>query len=233
MRPCLLILWISLVLTQVLAVSLNVNNSCNHTVLLFTQTSFGDIRNNIRLRAGDTQDMAITPDWVGAINVGTRCRKCSGKCMTGGPSWNGETPFSRAEFNWIPDSGKVFYDVSLIYGYNVGMEIRANTSTCHPFACTLPPGCPVPGPGGSCFSGCCSSPEACADGALPSSGGGCPQNAFAGPHSSFFFTNCPNAYAFPTNDGASGGQPANNVVSECDSTDVILTLCPETTSNIP
>lgn len=30
---------------------------------------------------------------------------------------------------------------------------------------------------------------------------GCPNNAFAGPNSPFYYNNCPNAYAFPTNDG--------------------------------
>lgn len=32
---------------------------------------------------------------------------------------------------------------------------------------------------------------------------GCPNNAFAGPNSAFYYNNCPNAYAFPDNDGMS------------------------------
>lgn len=52
------------------AQSLKVVNQCPETVFLFTQTSFGSIANNVQVAAGATQDMAISTDWDGAINVG-------------------------------------------------------------------------------------------------------------------------------------------------------------------
>ncbi|GJJ14323.1 hypothetical protein Clacol_008587 [Clathrus columnatus] len=191
------------------AQTLNVVNKCSEQVFLNTQSSSGTIANNVFVAAG------------------TGCSS-SGACTTGGPTWDGKTPFSRAEFNFAAIPGSVTYDISLIYGYNVGMEI----SGCEQFACTLPGGCPVPGPDNSCFSGCCTSASACSGGALPAGGGGCPNNAFAGPHSAFFYNNCPNAYAFPDNDGANGGKPANHVDTTCATKSVTLTLCPGTTSHI-
>ncbi|GJJ14322.1 hypothetical protein Clacol_008586 [Clathrus columnatus] len=194
---------VSVLATAVTAATLNVVNKCNEQVFLFTQTSFGSIANNIFVNAGATQNMGISSNWDGAINE-----------LVVLPTFA------------IP--GSVTYDISLIYGYNVGMEITG----CEAFACTLPGGCPVPGPSGSCYSGCCTSAAACSGGALPAGGGGCPNNAFAGPHSNFFYGNCPNAYAFPDNDGANGGTPANNVDTTCATTSVTLTLCPGTTSHL-
>jgi hypothetical protein len=97
--------------------------------------------------------------------------------------------------------------VPKIYGFNVGMQISTGDGSCPAFSCgQLWNNCPVSGPdvGGwaSCFSGCCSSAAACSNGALPAGGGGCVNNAGTGPHTNFFDAGCPNAYAFPDNDGA-------------------------------
>ena len=69
------------------------------------------------------------------------------------------TPFSRAEFNFVgfrlewvyfnsstllrqyAIPGSVTYDISLIYGYNVGMEISSADASCDAFACTISSGC--------------------------------------------------------------------------------------------
>jgi hypothetical protein len=130
------------------------------------------------------------------------------------------------------------------------MQISTGDSSCPAFSCgQLWNNCPVPGPnvGGwaSCFSGCCSSAGACANGALPAGGGGCVNNAGTGPHTSFFDAGCPNAYAFPDNDGenrapcaivcavtdtssigAAGWTPKDYVDYTCGNTAVTLTLCP-------
>jgi hypothetical protein len=142
--------------------------------------------------------MGVSSDWNGAINVGTGCNS-AGSCATGGPNWDGRTPFSRAEINFWGNPGKVWYDISQvclclhfeslcasravltrlahqIYGFNVGMKITTGDGSCPGFACgQLWNGCPVPGPSvagqwNSCFSGCCSSAGACANGALPAGG---------------------------------------------------------------
>ncbi|EGN96340.1 hypothetical protein SERLA73DRAFT_76313 [Serpula lacrymans var. lacrymans S7.3] len=216
------------------AQSLNVVNKCTESVLLSTQTSFGTINNNVVVAAGASSDMGISSNWDGAVNVGTGCNSDGSTCTTGGPTWDGATPYSRAEFNFYAVPGSVTYDISLIYGYNVGMEISSSDSSCSAFACTISSGCPVPGPGsGTCFSPCCSSASACSGGALPASGGGCTSNAGPGPNSPFYYNTCTNAYAFPDNDGAAGYTPADNVDYTCTNADITLTLCPGTTSNIP
>lgn len=91
------------------AQSLKVVNQCPDTVFLFTQTSYGSIANNVQVAAGATQDMAISTDWDGAINVGmsrsnthrkyivkryidetgSGCNSDGTVCTTGGPTWNG------------------------------------------------------------------------------------------------------------------------------------------------
>lgn len=37
--------------------------------------------------------------------------------------------------------GKVTYDISLIYGYNVGMKISSADTSCDAYACHIPSGC--------------------------------------------------------------------------------------------
>ncbi|KAF7332817.1 hypothetical protein MSAN_02433200 [Mycena sanguinolenta] len=232
--------WASLaaVVSVATAASLHVDNLCSVPVFLFTQTSFGSILNNIALAAGQTgYHMGISSDWDGAINVGSGCNSAGTSCYTGGPIWNGVTPFSRAEFNYYAVPGKVTYDLSMIYGFNVGMKITSGDSSCAEFACSLGTlsTCPVPGPAPSlndCYSPCCSSVAACANGALPAGGGGCVNNAGPGPNSPWYYDNCPNAYAFPDNDGAAGYTPADFVDYTCDNTDLVLTLCPGTTSHL-
>ncbi|EGO04076.1 hypothetical protein SERLA73DRAFT_175820, partial [Serpula lacrymans var. lacrymans S7.3] len=227
------ILALATVATAVSAQSLNVVNSCSESVLLFTQTSFGTIDNNVVVAAGASANMGISSNWDGAVNVGTGCTSDGSSCTTGAPTWDGSTPFSRAEFNFYAIPGSVTYDISLIYGYNVGMEISSADASCDAYACTIN-NCPLPGPGSdTCYSPCCSSASACSGGALPAGGGGCVSNAGPGPNSAFYYTTCPNAYAFPDNDGAAGYTPADNVDYTCSNAAITLTLCPGTTSNIP
>ncbi|KAH7887009.1 Osmotin thaumatin-like protein [Phlebopus sp. FC_14] len=223
---------VALLATVANAQSLNVVNSCSESVFLYTQSSSGTVGNNINVAAGASANLGISSNWDGAVNVGTGCNSGGSTCTTGGPTWNGVTPFSRAEFNFAAIPGSVTYDISLIYGYNVGMEISSADASCDAFACTISSGCPVPGPGSNtCYSPCCSSASACSGGALPASGGGCVNNAGPGPNSPFYYNTCPNAYAFPDNDGANGYTPADNVDFTCGNTAITLTLCPGTTSH--
>lgn len=116
--------------------SLNVANKCSYDVFLFTQTSFGTIANNLVVAAGATQDMGISSDWDGAINVGmyhllpdisfdflnpclgTGCNSDGTQCTTGGPTWNGVTPFSRGEFNFVSDDEFLFSDLTCYSQYH-------------------------------------------------------------------------------------------------------------------
>ncbi|KAE9405074.1 Osmotin, thaumatin-like protein [Gymnopus androsaceus JB14] len=212
------VLALALAAVNVAGQSLSVVNECSESVFLFTQTSFGTISNDLTVAAGATQDMGISTNWDGAINVGEYLHHRR-------PTWNGERPCPRANLTFLLFPGQVTYDISLIYGYNVGMEISTGDTSCDAFACTISSGC--------LLLSCCSSAAACAGGALPASGGGCVDNAGPGPQSPFYYTTCPNAYAFPDNDGADGFTPADEVDFTCGNTAVTLTLCPGTTSDLP
>lgn len=52
------------------AQSLTVVNQCGNDVFLYTQNSFGTISNNVALASGATQNLGISSDWDGAVNVG-------------------------------------------------------------------------------------------------------------------------------------------------------------------
>jgi hypothetical protein len=102
------------------AQSLNVVNSCSESVFLYTSTSFGTIDSNVNVAAGQSANLGISSNWDGAINVGkyispllsfsltallgTGCNSDGSTCTTGGPTWDGSTPFSRAEFNFVGPS---------------------------------------------------------------------------------------------------------------------------------
>ena len=55
--------------------SLSVTNKCDYSVFLFTQTSDGTVSNDLTVAAGASQDMGISSNWDGAINVG-ECVRC-------------------------------------------------------------------------------------------------------------------------------------------------------------
>jgi hypothetical protein len=58
------------IVTVAQAQSLNVVNSCGEDVLLYTQTSFGTVNNNVNVAAGQSANLGISSDWDGAVNVG-------------------------------------------------------------------------------------------------------------------------------------------------------------------
>ncbi|EIW81710.1 hypothetical protein CONPUDRAFT_152629 [Coniophora puteana RWD-64-598 SS2] len=176
--------------------SVMVKNQCTKDLFLNTASSHGTIDNNV---------------------AGQGCNSDGSTRTTRGPTWSGQSPFSRAELNFWAAPGK----------------INTGDSSCDDYECTISSGCPVPGDDGSCYSPCCSSKDSCSNGALPANNPGCVKNAGPGPNSPFDYNTCPNAYAFPDNDGSGGYTPANNVDYTCGNTDVTITLCPGKTSSIP
>ena len=71
---------LSTLLVSAAAQSLNVVNQCGEEVFLFTQTSFGTIANNLQVPAGATQNMGISSNWDGAVNVGKCCLPNMSSC---------------------------------------------------------------------------------------------------------------------------------------------------------
>jgi hypothetical protein len=108
------------IVTVAQAQSLTVVNSCSEAVFLYTETSYGTIDNNVNVAVGQSVNLGISSNWDGNVNVGkcvnpllsfpltvplgTGCSSDGSTCTTGGPTWNGNTPFSRAEFNYVGPS---------------------------------------------------------------------------------------------------------------------------------
>jgi hypothetical protein len=65
---------VAAIATVAQAQSLNVVNSCSEAVLLYTQSSFGTVNNNVNVAAGASANLGISSNWDGAVNVG--------KCVT-------------------------------------------------------------------------------------------------------------------------------------------------------
>ncbi|KAI9567057.1 hypothetical protein HD554DRAFT_2024441 [Boletus coccyginus] len=131
---------LTVLVTMAQAQSLTISNKCFKSIFLYIQTSFSSINNNVNVAASASANMDISSNWDGTINVGTGCNSVD-SCTTGGPTWNGVMPFSRAEFNFWAIPGSVIYNISLIYGYNVGMKISSADTSCDGFACTISFGC--------------------------------------------------------------------------------------------
>ncbi|KAI9455402.1 Osmotin thaumatin-like protein [Boletus coccyginus] len=226
---------LAVLVTMAQAQSLTVLNKCSKSVFLYTQTSFGSINNNVNVAAGASANVGISSNWDGAINDSAHVRRYWMQQCGFLHHWWSHLEWcdtvSGAESNFYAIPGSVTYDISLIYGHNVGMKISLADTSCDAFACTISSGCPVPGPDSPCYSPCCSSVSACSGGALPAGGGGCANNAGPGPNSPFYYDTCYNAYAFPDNDGANGYKPADLVVYTCHNTAITLTFCPGTTSS--
>lgn len=105
------------IVTVARAQSLTVLNKCSESVFLYTSTSYGSIDTNVNIAQGQSANLGISSNWDGAINVGkcvthlasfsltaplgTGCNSDGTTCTTGGPTWDGNTPFSRAEFNFV------------------------------------------------------------------------------------------------------------------------------------
>ena len=64
------ILSLAALVTVAQAQSLTVLNKCSKSVFLFTQTSYGSIKNNVNVAVGASVNMGISSNWDGAINVG-------------------------------------------------------------------------------------------------------------------------------------------------------------------
>ncbi|KAL0566739.1 hypothetical protein V5O48_015265 [Marasmius crinis-equi] len=203
---------------MVSASSLNIHNKCTKAVTV-----------QIAIPGGTKPDVTVAP--------GASAGSAQGIPQSGhGIALNFITDpaqtnvaMSRAEINFTPDNpaGKTFINLSNMFGFSVPIELTG--SGCRDYVCNIAPGCPVPGPGGSCVSPCCGAlngcqgASSCPNGKRPGEKGGGP-----GPHSDFYKNACPNSYAWGEEDS---DNPTQDLGSNCSGDDIEITLCTDKPSS--
>ncbi|CAH8363986.1 unnamed protein product [Eruca vesicaria subsp. sativa] len=231
-----------IVITNGIAVSATVftlQNSCPYTVwpgiLSGNSNTLGD--GGFPLTPGASQQLTAPPGWSGRFWPRTGCNFDStghGNCVTGDCGGvlkcigGGVPPTTLAEFTVGSGvSGKDFYDVSLVDGYNVEMGIKpqGGSGDCKYAGCVADVNnvCPNelrvmdPRTGiiAACKSACAAfnSPEFCCTGAHATPGTCSPT------HYSVMFKNaCPSAYSYAYDDATS--------TFTCSGANYLITFCP-------
>ncbi|KAL0432451.1 UNVERIFIED_CONTAM: putative 1-acyl-sn-glycerol-3-phosphate acyltransferase 4 [Sesamum latifolium] len=218
-------------------------NSCSYTVWPGTLSGNGAAilgDGGFAMAPGDTIALPAPPGWSGRFWARTGCifnDAGTGNCTTGDCggilkcTGGGVPPVSLVEFTIASggaDSGKDFYDVSLVDGYNVGLSVRASggSGDCQSAGCVadVNANCPkelqVVDDGGdvvACKSACAAfnTPEFCCTGEHSTSATCSPT-----PYSQMFKNACPAAYSYAYDDLSS--------TCTCAGADYFITFCPST-----
>ncbi|KAG8377734.1 hypothetical protein BUALT_Bualt08G0063800 [Buddleja alternifolia] len=235
----LLPLFLSGIVTNVLATVFILQNSCSYTIWPGTISGNGAALlgdGGFALSPGATIQLPAPPGWSGRFWARTGCNfddAGNGHCTTGDCggtlkcNGGGAPPVSLVEFTLgSGDAAKDFYDVSLVDGYNVGLGVRPSggSGDCQYAGCLadVNGNCPkelqvVDGGGAvvACKSACAAfnTPEFCCTGdhATPST---CAPTQY----SRMFKSACPTAYSYAYDDLSS--------TCTCSGSDYFITFCP-------
>ncbi|KAF8326831.1 thaumatin [Cantharellus anzutake] len=174
-------------------------------------------------------DFSVNPGPNSCLDGG-----CNGGLVCDPTTGTGVPPATLAEFS-LSAGGGDYYDVSLVDGYNLPLEITPSTSACHTASCPvdLGPNCPasLKGPFDStgfpvgCKSDCLVDPNpsnspSCCSGQY-STPATCPPSGV--PHYNYFKSNCPNSYVYAY-DESSGTALWSCLASYA--SDYTITFCP-------
>ncbi|XP_012082607.1 thaumatin-like protein 1 [Jatropha curcas] len=222
------------------ATTFTITNNCPYTIWPATLTGSGNQLSStgFELPSKASLNLIPTPPWSGRFWVRTGCTADStgkfscatGDCASGQVQCNGaggNPPASLAEFYIAPDSGKDFYDISLVDGFNLPISITPQGGTgsveCQSTGCSAnvntvcPQELAVNGEGGviGCKSACVAlgQPQYCC-----TSEYGTPEKCPPTSYSLIFKNQCPQAYSYPYDDKTStftcsGG--ANYLITFC------------------
>nr|GME20117.1 thaumatin-like protein 1 [Ipomoea batatas] len=191
-------------------------NRCGYTVwpgILANAGSAGLDTTGFELSPGGSRGFQVTASWSGRIWGRTGCNfdagSGQGSCATGDCGSNQD-----------------FYDVSLVDGYNLPMQVEAigGSGACGSTGCAADVNriCPKElrsGDGLACRSACDAfgNPEYCCSGAY-----GSPSTCQPSMYSQMFKNACPRSYSYAYDDATS--------TFTCSGADYRITFCPSTTS---
>ncbi|EOA26711.1 hypothetical protein CARUB_v10022795mg [Capsella rubella] len=133
-----------------------IENNCDSIIWPASYSYQGSLETNgFRLEKGQRRTIKATSSWVGQIWGRTLCSTNSssvfscvtGDCGTGKIECNKTVvePFmsatlaTLAEFNLAatPEDGENYYDVSVIYGYNLPLRVTPENQKCKPIKCVV------------------------------------------------------------------------------------------------
>ncbi|KAK2992916.1 hypothetical protein RJ640_024070 [Escallonia rubra] len=198
-----------------------IKNNCPYTIWPATLTGQGQqISTGFELPSQATTTLDVTAPWSGRIWPRFVCSNADGKftcnsgdCGSGDVACNGAggaPPTTLAEFTLAAPGGKDFYDVSLVDGFNLPVDVTPQDgSDCSSTSCPVdinarcPPELLVKNTDGGtigCKSACLAfnQPQYCCTGAY-----GSPQTCPPTGYSKFFKSNCPQAYSYAYDDTSS------------------------------
>ncbi|CAA3023544.1 Hypothetical predicted protein [Olea europaea subsp. europaea] len=233
-------LLLALFFIVVSATVFTLQNSCSYTIWPGTLSGNGGAilgDGGFALAPGGTSQLPGPPGWSGRFWARTGCNfdeAGNGKCITGDCggtlkcNGGGQTPVSLVEFTLASDNtGKDFYDVSLVDGYNVGLGVHPSggSGDCQYAGCVadLNGSCPkelqvtdsASGSVVACKSACAAfnTAEYCCTGedSMPVT---CPPTQY----SQMFKNACPTAYSYAYDDASS--------TCTCSGSDYLITFCP-------
>ncbi|XP_078440029.1 osmotin 34 [Wolffia australiana] len=200
---CLLLLLFSLFVARTSAATFTITNRCPFTVWAAAVPGGGR-----RLDPGQTWALNVNPGTAGGrVWARTGCTfdgAGRGRCQTGDCNGvlecrnYGQAPNSLAEFALNQYMNLDFFDISLVDGFNVGMELSPVSGGCRGVRCSADINGQCPGelraPGG-CRDPC----NVFKTDAFCCNSGRCGPTYF----SRFFKERCPDAYSYPKDDATS------------------------------
>lgn len=214
-------------------------NKCDTTIWPGTLTNAGSPQLNptgFELQPNQARSLQAPTGWSGRFWARTGCKfdpaghgSCStGDCGSGQVECDGAgaaPPTTLAEFTLAgPSSGKDFYDVSLVDGYNLPMVVESGSAGCGSTGCVvdLNRRCPAElrvgeGSAEACRSACeaFGKPEFCCSGAYAS-----PATCRPSVYSEMFKLACPKSYSYAYDDATS--------TFTCNAAgDYTVTFCPD------
>ncbi|KAG6754572.1 hypothetical protein POTOM_040361 [Populus tomentosa] len=227
-----------LFISEVVSTTFTITNSCNHTVWPGVSSSSSTFSTTgFSLGKNESKIIKAPASWNGRFWGRTYCTEdYSGNfsCITGDCGSGklecygngGASPVTLAEFSLGNFNGLDFFDVSLVYGFNLPLLVVPSGQNCSSTGCIadLNESCPTElevtngteGKSVGCRSACdaLGLPIYCCDG-TSSSRDKCKPSLY----SQFFKNSCPQGYSYIYDDNT-------NTTYTCPSTDYQITFCP-------